>query len=404
MRRLITQLTSLRPPVRALVALSWVYFFSGSLLGVFLQVYLYETFASLALNIIATLVLNTGIMLGFVVYGYIASMYQVQSKTGFILSFLAVSVSVPLLLVSTSEVAVYLTLLMNGVGQGLFWLTVHTYELTETTNHERDFYSSILSSGSILLDLLGPLVATTLILLSTNVGIGTYTLLFCAVPLVFVLGIPQFGYLKSYRPTRVVWHDITHFFSDKKNLSAQPYLAGSGAFHFLDALLPPLVAFTLLGSAVSVGVYSALLAFFSAACVFALAAFRTEHNRVGILAIASILLALITVYLGVSFTLFAFVLYSVALGVLNPVMSVSAHVIDLQTMESVGRPEADFYATMLLRDFSLWVWRMVIGLVFLCAVQYGVGVQGLLSVGLYLTAAMILLRLVGAVLLTRGTV
>ncbi len=400
---LFARLRSLRPPVRALIALSWVYFFFVSLIGVFLQIYLYETFGSLALNIIATLVLNTGIMLGFVVYGYTASAYQIPSKVGFILSFLAVSVSVPLLLISSNAFGLYATLVVNGIGQGLFYLTVHTFELTETTNSERDFYSSVLSSGSVLLDLLGPLIATLLIITSSVVGLGAYTLLFCAVPFVFLLGLPQFKYLQSYRPVRVVWHDIKHFVSDRRNVSAQPYLAGSGAFHLLDTLLPPLVAFTLLGSAVNVGVYSALLALFSAGCVFALAVLRTEHNRVGILAAASIVLALITVYLGVSFTLVAFVVYSVALGVLNPIMSVSAHVIDLQTMESIGRPEGDFYATMLLRDLSLWVWRMVAGGAFLFVALYGANIQNLLSFGLYLMAGMILLRLLGAIALVRST-
>jgi hypothetical protein len=394
---------SLRPPVRALVTLSWVYFFSGSLLSVFLQVYLYESFSSLLLNVVATLVMFTGIMVGFVVCGYLASVFRINIQSGFALSFLATAASVPLLLMSSGEVGAYCALFLNGVGQGLFWLTIHTFELTETTDHERDFYSSVLSGGAIFLDLLCPAVATALLIISAGLGFGTYTLLFVVIPFVYLLGLPQFRHIRRYQPERVVWHDIVHFFSDRRNMSAQPYLAGSGAAHFLDTLVPPLVAFSLLGSAVSVGIYSSLLAAFSAVCVLVLATVRTEKNRVPILATASVLLAASTALVGLEFTLTVFVLYSIALGVLNPIISVSAHVIDLQTMESIGRPKADFYATMLLRDFSLWVWRFAAALLFFVALSFGLEGDTLLSFGLYFTAIVLLLRLLGAVVLVRST-
>lgn len=403
MGTVLQQFRALRPPVRALVALAWVYFFSGSLLGVFLQVYLYESFSSLSLNIAATLVMYTGILVGFVVCGYVASVLRMNIQFGFALSFFASAFSVPLLLVSESVLGAHLALFLNGIGQGLFWLTIHTFELTETTNHERDFYSSVLSGGAIFLDLLGPVLATGLLLLSSELDLGTYTLLFLVIPLVYVLGFFQFAHIRSYRPERVVWDDIKYFFSDRRNMSVQPYLAGSGAFHFLDALVPPLVAFALLGSAVNVGIYSSLLAVFSAACVLGLALVRTERNRLPILIVASVLLAASTAFVGLDFTLAAFVVYSIALGILNPVISVSAHVIDLQTMESIGRGNSDFYATMLLRDFSLWVWRVITACIFLVVAVLGVEGQDLLSVGLYLTAGALLLRLVGAVLLVRST-
>jgi hypothetical protein len=401
--KLWREFKDLRPPVRALVTLSWVYFFSGSLLDVFLQVYLYESFSSLLLNVIATLVMFTGIMVGFVVCGYLASIFRINIQSGFALSFFATAVSVPLLLMSTGATGAYCALFLNGIGQGLFWLTIHTFELTETANHERDFYSSVLSGGAIFLDLLGPAVATAFLVISAWLGLGTYTLLFVFIPFVYLLGLPQFRHIRRYQPERVVWHDIRHFITDRRNMSAQPYLAGSGAYHFLATLVPPLVAFSLLGSAFSVGVYSSLLAVFSAVCVLVLATVRTEKNRLPILVTASVLLAVYTAFVGFEFTLTTFVLYSIALGVLNPIISVSAHVIDLQTMESVGRPKADFYATMLLRDFSLWVWRFVVALIFLIALSFGLEGESLLSFGLYVTALALLLRLFGAVVLVRST-
>ena len=64
----------------------------------------------------------------------------------------------------------------------------------------------------------------------------------------------------------------------------------------------------------------------------------------------------------------------------------------------IGRTDTDFYATMILRDFFLWMWRGLGGLIFLALLGFiGAGYTGL-SIGLYLLAAALVVTFAGAYL------
>ena len=167
-------------------------------------------------------------------------------------------------------------------------------------------------------------------------------------------------------------------------------------------MLLPLVALFLLGTAVAVGVFTTVFSIFSACCVVGLAPYRNAGNRIEILGIAAIVLAFATMYFGYQFTFAALVVYSVIGGIVWPVLRVSIHVTDLQTMESIGRPGADFFPTMIFRDISLWAWRSLGGLAFVALERFAPNQQAFLSTGLYFFALALLLVFVGAVVLVRA--
>ena len=106
----------------------------------------------------------------------------------------------------------------------------------------------------------------------------------------------------------------------------------------------------------------------------------------------------VTIFLGFSFTFIALVVYTVVEAFLSPLMNVSTHVIDLNSME-IGRTETDFYATMILRDFILWICRSLGVLVLLVVVTSATTHESGLSHALYLHAGAFVLTFVGAYLL-----
>lgn len=272
------------------------------------------------------------------------------------------------------------------MGHGFFWLTVHTFELTETHDHERDLYSSIVSAGSQILMFAAPAVATFLLWVSGMLGWGTYTLLFIITPLSYLAGLFCFSNIKSYYPKQVVWADVQHFFSDRKNQLAQLYMFGSGVGDTFGLIIPPLAALFILGGALEVGVYKIFFGIFSALVLLIVAKWRTESNRLGIYAFTTVLLVLVTVYFGYALTFTALVVYTIINGILTPLREVSSHVIALQTMESIGREGVDFYPTMIFRDALLWVARCVGCFVFLVAIYFFDTEQQFLALGLYLLA------------------
>ena len=395
------QFMALRPSVRALVFVYWIYDFTLGMAGVFVQLFLYEQFASLELNIIATIIFYTGIMAGFCIPGVLATYLRLNIKYGFATSFVCMAAAL-LYLVQIRDIPhAYIAMFLWGLGQGIFWLTFNTFELSETVREERDYYSSLLAAGGQILSLAGPACATLLTWLSGSVlHLGTFTLLFLVTPAVYLFGLFFFSRLRDYRPPRIRFVDLTHYFTDRNSRGAHLYVFGKGVQDTVGVLIPQLVTFTILGSALRVGIFDTLFALFSAVCVLALARFRTENNRLLIYGVALGSIALATVFLGYLFTLVALVIFTAARSFFGPFANTSSHVLDLAVMET-GRSDTDFYATMIVRDAFLWLWRSIGGLLLLFVLYISQTPHQALTGGLYLSAVIFALTFFGAYLFMR---
>lgn len=356
----ILRLSRLRPPVRAMVLLHWCYDLVGAMTGVFVQIFLYQEFASVEFNVLTLIVYFTAVIIGFSGVGALAGAYRLNMKWGYLAAFVALAGSFALLFgeVSRSD-AVWFTI-VNGFGLGLYWLTLHTFELTETRNDERDLYSSLLTAGGQVIDLAAPVAVTALFFLSEQVfGFGAYTLLFVIAPLIYLAGIPLLSSLRTYRPEPLDWKDVRHFFFDRRNRASQLYFFGGSASFALTRVAIPLAAIILLGTETRVGVANAIFAAISAGVILFIAKIRHAGNRMRFLFVTSMMAAVVTAVPALWFTLPAYLVYSLGMVVLRPLQRTSAHVIDLETMETLGRKERDFFPTMVLRDVALGFWRIV---------------------------------------------
>lgn len=392
----ISQFRALRPPVRALVYLYWIYMLVTAVIGVFTQIYVYQLFESVSFNIVTSMLSFTGLMLSFCGYGAIAARLGISSRYGFFLSFLFTSVGVVMLSMAGDMASAAAAMTMMGIGAGFFWLTIHTYELVETHDHERDVYSTYLSAGTQIISLVGPAAATALIYVAHVYGWSEFSLLFIATPVLFILGFFFFDQLSDYRPAPIRGDDVAHFVSDRRNQTAQMYLFGGAATHILQEALIPLVLISVLGTALNVGGFNTLFALVGAAALLFVGARRHAGNRLQILGICAGVIVILSIVLGHTLTVPVLILYAFGTNIAQPLLRVSEHVIDLQTMGSVGHHESDFYPTMIFRDFSLWAWRMVAGLALLFAISsVEVDAQALI-IGMYLIAVSFVILYMGA--------
>jgi MFS family permease len=392
----IAQFRAMRAPVRALVFLFWIYVLAGHAVNIFLQIYLYQLFNSLQINIVTAMFSFTGLMLGFCGYGAMTAYYGLNAKYGFLLSFVSQGLGLFILSCTRDVIPACIALAIVGVGGGAFWLTIHTYELTEMRDHERDVYSTFLAAGEQLISVIGPAFATLLLWLSHNYGLGDFTLLFMVTPAIFLLGGLFFGALTNYRPEPIRRYDLSHFVTERRNKAAQIYLMGEAAMHVLQKLVLPLVAITVLGTPFNVGGFNTIFAIAGALTLLAVGAYRHPRNRLSILGFSSFILALFNTMLGFSLTLTALIIFTVGTAIMYPIMRVSQHAIDLQTMDSVGHPKSDFYPTMIFRDLSLWLWRMVTAFAFLSASSFMSTDLQAISLGLYFTAGTVIIMYIGA--------
>ena len=103
--------------------------------------------------------------------------------------------------------------------------------------------------------------------------------------------------------------------------------------------------------------------------------------------------------LGFSLTLVTLIVYTIGTSIMQPVMRVSQHVIDLKTMDGMAHGASDFYPAMILRDVALWVWRMAAAALLLAfAGGAGTGREAI-SLGMYMIAGAIAVTYAGAWLL-----
>jgi len=391
------QIKLLRTPVRSLIYLYWIYSFTSSLVVIFIQIVIFKMFLSVPVNIVAVMFTFTGTMIGFCLFGYLLSYYSLGAKRGFYYSFLSFAISILMLSQAKTIGTVYVSAFLYGLGGGFFWLTIHTYELTETKDEDRDFYSSVLSGGQKIIQIVGPLFATGIIWFSLYIPhVSSLTLLFVLTPLFYLLGLFCFKGINEYIPERIEFADVKHFILDKRNRIAQIYIAGSGMKHLIGNIIPPLVIFYILGTELHVGIYSTVVGILSVILVIALSRFRNKGNRIYLFGIAAVGISALCLLLGYNMTFLSLVIYTIGNTILTPIMNVSDHVIALQTIETIGRENKDFYSTMILRDFFLWVYRMIAGVALLIIVKFCTSNVQMLSIGLYFLALTTLLTFFGA--------
>jgi Major Facilitator Superfamily len=398
----LAQFWSMRSRLRSLVFLFWIYSFVSQAVGLFSAIYIYKLFDSVQLNIVAAMASFTGIMISFCIYGWIAAQARLNAKYGFPLSFVFTALGLILLTFASDVPQACAAVAIRGIGSGFFWLTIHTYELMESRDHERDIYSTFLSAGNQVITFTAPAFATFLIWLSHHLGLGEFTLLFLATPPVFLLGLPSLGALKDYRPEPIARHDLVHFVADRRNLAAQVYLMGGAATHILLNTLIPLASIVVLGTALNVGGFNTVFAIAGALALLAVGSRRRPDNRLTILGLSTIALMALNLMLGYSLTLTTLIVYTIGTSVMQPVMRVSQHVIDLKTMDGMAHAASDFYPAMILRDVALWIWRMTAAaLLLVFAGSAGTG-AGALSPGMYMIAGAMAVTYAGAWILLAG--
>jgi hypothetical protein len=208
--------------------------------------------------------------------------------------------------------------------------------------------------------------------------------------------------LRRYRPAPMRRHDFAHFIGDGRNQAAQVYLMGEAAAQILQQILIPLAAFTVLGTALKVGGFNTAFAAAGVLALLAAGARRRPENRLAMLGASSIFLISLNLMLGYWLTPLSLVVYTIGTSIVQPVMRVSQHVIDLKTMDGMSHSESDFYPTMILRDVALWVWRMVAALILLALTAAAGPGQEAISSGMFSIAGAIAITYFGArILLAR---
>ena len=382
--------SALAPGVRTMIFIFWTYKLAMTLMGIFLSVFVYLKTESLVALALFLLIGNTALMIGFVGGGLVMSHYGLSTQRNFLWAFLLfLCASIILVLLPHTYPSLLIFGALMSLGNGVFWLTIHTLELSQTKNTGRDFYSSMVELGGQVTIVLSPLLATLSFLLSEQwLHVETYTLLFFILPILYLCALPLVRKAPSFVPPKTTLAEVFSFFRHKGN-TARIYYAAGASLYALHGIIIPIVAIFALKTVVNLGLVEIVLGIFSLLIITLLANYRHEGNRVTLMGISTCgFLVAFFLLLFYDSHVFAYLAYSFMAVALRPIQRVSEHMIDLQTVDSL-HGGTSFFPALLYRDLFLWIFRALVGTFMIVLSLLAVSETTQLHVGIILMMGLI---------------
>ncbi|KKQ35739.1 MAG: hypothetical protein US50_C0006G0012 [Candidatus Nomurabacteria bacterium GW2011_GWB1_37_5] len=357
----LTKFKHLSAEKKSMLALFWVYEFANTTAGIFVNIFVFLDTRSLWVLALLILVQVTATLIGFTGFGYLLAEYQRSMRWNYLRSFSIYFISF-IWLALTPHTLPFLIVFyfLYGLGGGIFWATNHSYELIYTKNEDgdRDFYASMVQSGTQLIFILSPLLGTALLLLADKVfQIETFSLLFWVLPFIYLLSLPFLFRLPHFVPKPITKSDIKSFMTDGEHSQIRWYYILS-AGELIRGVISVFFAVVALKTAVNIGLWETAVAIISFFAVFTLANTRRENNRLKIMlnAICGFLIAFAFLYFSSTYFYF-YLIYSVLMVFFRPMYRVSQHAIDLHSMEFLSRGRSSFYPGILYREIILYIGR-----------------------------------------------
>lgn len=377
---LMHRITSLSKENRHMLMLFWIYEFANIITSIFIGAYIFLEVQSIILLGAYVLIRFAGGFLGFVVLGYLFSLWQRSLRNGYVISFTFFFVGfVWLALMSDTLLGMLVFALLNGLALGVFWLTNHSYEMlyTKNNNGERDFYSSVEQGGVQVLSIVAPFIGTLLALLADNVfQLSTLSLLFWFIPCIFLVSLPFLFSMPDFVPPRLsLRKPLRQYRTEERSVYVYFFLTFVTEFMVLIKTIFSVLA---LGALVAIGAWQTAIAIVAFLVIMFLANKRYQGNRTAILGISLLgIFGSLVLLFFVPTSVYFYLAFSLLLVVLQPIYRVSEHAIDLYSMDILARRRSSFYAGMLLREAILFIGRAV-------------AMLGVMVIALYVTDLMVM--------------
>lgn len=353
---------SLSKETKSMVALYWVYDFAQVLINTFLGIFIFLQTDSIVQLAIYNIFYFFGIALGFSIWGAVLAYFKMSMRLNYLRAFVTFIISF-LILIFFPHTNFFLHLfgLINGMGLGMFWVGVHSYEMIFTDDSNRDFYSSMTSAGSQAIAIISPLIATITFFIAEQIlHVETFKIFFAVIPCIYLLAVPFIFSLPDYYPEKIPLKEWKRLFCDKKIKKARRYYFTQGIGWGVYAPTIAIVAISSMETVIKVGLLQTIVGLTSILTIIFLSHKRHEGNRVNIMlyaVIAESFCFLLLLFWEVSPIIY--IIFSLAVVIIYPIYRVSEHVIDLKSVEMIKEKEhTSFYGGMLYRDLVLTFSRM----------------------------------------------
>jgi len=362
-KKTLTKFNSFSKTIKSMVFLFWTYKFIQIITDIFISTFVLIQTQSFKALIIYQIVYLTGTFFGFSMWGYLLSVFKISMKWNYLKAFILYLISfLILLLFHDNFTSLLVFAAINGLGMGMFWISTHSYEMLYTNDNGRDFYSSMLSTGSQILSIISPIIATALFFIAKYiVHTETFTFLFLILPFICLFALFFVFKLPHFIPPKISINDIKQLFFSKKIKTERLYYITSIAHHITILTIIPFLALTAMKNVINIGILETIMGIFSIIIVIALSHIRHQENRIKILLYATYGLITGSIFLFFSdISHYYYIVFALIFVFFKPMYRISQHVIDLYSIESITSKKIHFYPALLYRDFVLWIGRIAI--------------------------------------------
>ena len=146
----------------------------------------------------------------------------------------------------------YIFGILFGLGNGTFWNAVHTQELKNIENQNRDFYSSSISAGQNIISIVVPFLVALIFYVTDLYRMDGYWILFEILPIVYLFSFIFIHHIDSYFPPKITRKDVSNFFDLKKYKFGHLYFLLRGMSHGFIFCTMPIITITMLKNEVNI--------------------------------------------------------------------------------------------------------------------------------------------------------
>ena len=359
-KKFINNFKKLPQSNKSMVYLMWIYWVGSIISGMFINIYVYKINNSIHDAIIYNAIFYTSALVWFSVVWQIMWVLGKDIKNMYYLSYILFILSfLEIFLLKNTLVWAYIFWILYAFWNGSFWNAVHTQELNNIEDKNRDFYSSSISAWDNIISIIVPSIIALMFYLSWIIKIDGYIMIFFILPFVYLVSFLFIKNIASYIPKKIHLRDIKNFFHLKKYKYWHLYFFIWWIILSVYSVLIPTISIILLKNETNIWIFQWILTIISTSIVIHLSHKRNEKERFLYLLVPAILLFMTYIMFSYFLSLTSFIIYSILWLILNPIFRVSAHVYDLSLMDSIKTESSDFYPAMILREYVLWMWRLL---------------------------------------------
>lgn len=345
---------------KAMVYLMWIYAVWALIAFTFVNIYVFKIHNSFKDIILYNINFFTFWFIWFSILWFLMNIYNKNIKNMYYISYFLFTLSfICLFIFNWNLIWAYIFWSLYWLWNWSFRCAVHTQELKNIKDENRDFYSSSISAWRNILQIITPLLISLIFYVTSIIKIDWYLILFILLPILYLSSFLVINKIESYTPKKITLSDLKNFFDFKKYKYWHLYfLLWWWFIRSLEMVLIPIISIVMLKTEINIWLFQWIITIISTYVVIKLSFKRNEHTRLKYFFIICFLLFISNVAMWIYFNLTIFVFFSLAAIFLNPIFRVSEHVYDLELMDYIKIWEHDFFPAMLLREFVIWIWRI----------------------------------------------